>query len=304
MFKSVEEIASEIEHIKDALFKYDIENAEAFSRQVSEMQDRGEVQELKRVLVDARNLYNTIRLQGEYDFLDQVDFKKLNMLLRDVSDHLDLLNQKEALENQTDTSGLLNIALEDIIFTFRKLKEEELVIADKLKNALRQTRESLGSNFDPKDPKFITLKEELQSLFNKKNLSEISQDEMVKHIDLLKQIHEKAKKLNHENELLRSKYKGDKKYARIHKRLVAKDGAPKPSKLHEALMGVKEQLDEQVLLNTQLLDNESYFARMTTPMVIGAFKTKGGVALNAEGTKAANDLITAEYLAEFSAEAA
>ncbi|MCP4499268.1 MAG: type I restriction endonuclease subunit R, partial [Deltaproteobacteria bacterium] len=138
LFKSVEEIASEIEHIKDALFKYDVENAEAFSQQVSEMQDRGEVQELKRVLVDARNLYNTIRLQGEYDFLDQVDFKKLNILLRDVSAHLDLLNQKEALENQTDTSGLLNIALEDIIFTFRKLKEEELVIADKLKNALRQ----------------------------------------------------------------------------------------------------------------------------------------------------------------------
>ena len=165
LFKSPEEIRQEIEHIKDVLFAFDIENAEIFTDQISQIQSRETILALKKALADAKNLYNLIRLQGEYYILNELDFAKLNILYRETSTHLDMLNLKESIEQGTDTTNLLNVALEDVIFRFTKVGEEELILADKLKNTLRQTREALASNFDQQDPKFISLKEELERLF-------------------------------------------------------------------------------------------------------------------------------------------
>lgn len=86
---------------------------EEFCNQISQIQDRDTVLALKKALADARSLYNLIRLQGEYDFLDELDFAKLNVLYRETSNHLDLLNLKNDLESGEDTSNLLNRALED-----------------------------------------------------------------------------------------------------------------------------------------------------------------------------------------------
>ena len=47
---------------------------------------------------------------------------------------------------------------------FRKVSEEELIIADQLKDILRKTREALGGNFDQKDPEFVSLYDELKRL--------------------------------------------------------------------------------------------------------------------------------------------
>jgi len=99
LFKSQEEIKQEIEHIKDVLFRFDTDNMEEFCNQISQIQDRDTVLALKKALADARSLYNLIRLQGEYDFLDELDFAKLNVLYRETSNHLDLLNLKNDLES-------------------------------------------------------------------------------------------------------------------------------------------------------------------------------------------------------------
>ena len=53
LFKSSEEIAQEIEKIKDILFRFDIENAEVFSQQISQIQDRATVLAIKKALADA-----------------------------------------------------------------------------------------------------------------------------------------------------------------------------------------------------------------------------------------------------------
>lgn len=300
LFKSAEEISQEIEQIKDILFRFDIENAEIFSRQISQIQDRATVQALKAALSGARSLYNLIRLQGKYELLQQIDFQKLNLLYRETSNHLDLLNLKENIENSTDTTNLLNVALEDVLFMFTKVKEEELVLADKLKNTLRQTREALASNFDQNDPKFISLKEELERLFKKKNLNEVTQDEMNQNIGILNQIHEKVKELNRENNQLKAKYHGDPKYTRIHKRMLEHGSLTEPERrIFEALSGVKTQADEQVLQNTQLLENESYFGRMMMPLVIDQFKTQQKINLNPETSRYINQLVVAEYMNEF-----
>ena len=302
LFKSSEEITQEIEAIKDVLFAFDIQNAEEFSRQISQIQDRTTILALKNALADARNLYNLIRLQGEYSLLQQLDFKKLNQLYRETSNHLELLNLKETIETASDTSNLLNVALEDVIFKFAKIKEEELVLADKLKNTLRQTREAMASNFDQQDPKFLSLREELERLFKKKKLSEVSQEEMTANIGALNAIHDKVKELNRLNNQLRHKYQGDAKYTRIHKRLNESGDFTKTERqLFEALIQVKSQADDHVLQNTQMLNNESYFERMMQPIVIGEFYNRQNIKLTPDATRTINHLVVSEYMNEFNA---
>jgi type I restriction enzyme R subunit len=300
IFKSSEEITAEIKQIKDVLFKYDTKNAEVFSQQITEISDRKQILEIVSVLNNSRDLYNIIRLTGNYEMLDQLDFHKLTQLSREANNRLTLINTKEALENNVDTSNLLNIALEDVLFAFVKVKEEEMVLADQLKDILQKTRESLGGNFDPKDPMFVSLKEELERLFKKKNLNEVTKEEMERNIKELEHIYKSSKELERTNQLLKAKYDNDAKYARLHKRLMEKDPlTDSESKLFEALQSLKREVDAQVLQNSKMMENESYVERMMVKMVIEQLKNKHHLPLNAEQAKVINGLMVKEYMNEF-----
>ena len=300
LFKSQEEINQEIQEIKDVLFHYNIQNAEIFSQQISQIKDRGIMLQIAKALNNAKNLYNLIRLSGNYELLEQLDFHKLTVLAREANNHLTLINTKEALESNVDTSNLLNIALEDVLFAFVKVKEEEMVLADELKTTLQKTREMLGGNFDQKDPMFISLKEELERLFKKKNLSEVSKEEMEANIKALEAIYHQAKELERKNQLLRAKYDNDEKYARLHKRLMEKDPlTDSESRLFEALQGLKKEVDQQILQNSKMLENESFVERMMMRLVIDQFKNKQHIPLDAATSKRINGMIVKEYMNEF-----
>jgi type I restriction enzyme R subunit len=258
------------------------------------------MQRLVKVLNDAKSLYNLIRLSGNYELLDKLDFQKLTILSREASNHLALINTKEALENNVDTTNLLNIALEDVLFAFVKVKEEEMVLADQLKNILQKTREALGGNFDPHDPQFISLKEELERLFKKKNLNEVTKEEMEANIKALQDIYDKAKELERKNQLLRAKYDNDEKYARLHKRLMEKNPLTESeSKLFEALQGLKQEVDNQLQQNAQILENENYVERMIMRFVLEQFKNKQNIPMDLETSKRVNAMVVREYMNEY-----
>ena len=299
LFKSREEIEAEISEIKEKLFHYDLRNAELFSQQISQIEDRQQVLEIKKALENAKNLYNLIRLYGHFDLLEKVDFKKLNQLYNETARHLELLNLKESIQNNVDTTNLLNVALENVLFMFTKISEEELLIADQLKDMLRKTREALGGNFDQKDPEFISLYDELKRLFKKKNLDEITQEEMKHNIASLQQIFDKVTELNRKNNLLKAKYESDAKYARTHKRIMEQGTIPKKeSEICNTLMDIKKQADEKVLINTKLLNNESYFEQLMIQMVIKGFE-KTTIDLEPDTAKYINNCIVKEYINEY-----
>jgi len=299
LFMSKEEIETEIKNIEDKLFSFDLKNSEIFSQQITQIEDKKKVLEIKKALENVRNLYNTIRLLGYYDLLEKIDFKKLNELYNETAHHLELLNLKESLEKNTDTTNLLNIALEDVIFMFRKVSEEELVIADKLKDSLRKTREELAKNFDPKDKEFITLYEELKRLFDKKNLDEITQEEMNQNIGALQSIYDRITELNRRNNLLKAKYENDEKYAKLHKRIIEKGNiSNRESLIHETLMEIKNQADEKVLIRKQMLDNEGFFSQFMSPLVINGFENHK-INLDPEAAKYINGYVVNEYVNEY-----
>ena len=299
LFASKEEIEQDIKDIQEKLYHYDLLNSEIFSQQISQIQDRKIILEIKKALENAKNLYNVIRLYGHFELLEKVDFKKLNELYNETVRHLELLNLKESIENKTDTTNLLNVALENVMFMFHKVSEDELVIADQLKNMLQKTREALGNNFDQKDPHFVSLYEELKRLFKKKNLDEITQEEMKENISSLRQIYEKVIELNRKNNLLKAKYENDTKYARIHKRILEKGNvSDKEGEIGEILSNIKKDADEKVLLNVNLLNNESYFSGLMMQTLINNFE-KSKIKLEPEPAEYINNCVVSEYLNEF-----
>jgi type I restriction enzyme, R subunit len=300
LFKTKEEIAADIQQIKEVLWRYDTANKEVFSQQISSISDRKTMLEITKALNNARDLYNLIRLSGHYELLNKMDFQTLTVLARGANDRLAAINLREALENNVDTGNLLNVALEDVIFAFTKLREEEMIIADKLKGTLQKTREMLGGNFDQHDLEFVTLKEELERLFKKKNLSEVTKEDMEANIKELEKIYDEAKELERKNQLLRAKYDNDAKYARLHKRLMEKDPlTDSESKLFDALQSLKKEVDAQILQNANIMDNESYVEKMIMRLVISQLKTKYELPLDAERSKTINNLVVKEYMNEY-----
>lgn len=300
LFKSEAEIKAEIEEIKDVLFHYDTSNMEHFSRQIAELQDKAELLKLVKALRTAKELKNIIALNG-YEALGGVaDFEVWNRLLIESQNRLDNLNLLESIGKQGESQNLLNTALEDIIFQFVKVDESELVLADEFKDILRKTRESLQVNFDPSDPEFVSLREELERIFKKKNLSEVGQEELLENKALLEKIYDKAKELNRKNNLLQAKYEQDSKYARIHKRLVEKGTLnAKEAQLHRALMQVKGLVDETINNQKNIIDNEAFFQQYLMKVVIDEFKSKEQIPLDFATTQSINQLIVKEYVQQY-----
>ncbi|SEJ35635.1 type I restriction enzyme, R subunit [Myroides marinus] len=300
LFKTEEEIEQEIKEIKETLFHYDTQNREIFSQQIEQINDKKVVTKLINALRLAKELKNIIAVNN-YEALDGIaDFDIWNGLLIEAQGRLDNLNFVESIGNEDVSKNLLNTALEDIVFQFIKVDESELVLADAFKDILRQTRESLQNNFDQNDPQFVSLREELERIFKKKNLSETTQEDMVEHMHLLRGIYDKAKELNRKNALIKAKYENDDKYARIHKRLTEKKTLnAKELQLHNALMQVKWQVDEKLEHQEDIINNEAFFKKYMMQVVIAEFKKKENIPLDYDTTESINHLIVNEYLLQY-----
>jgi len=296
LFKSELEIRAEIENIKETLFHYDTENREVFSQQISQLTDKRELMQLVKALRTAKELKNLIVLQGFQGLGELIDFDVLNRLLIEAQNRLDNLNFVENIGNEEATQNLLNTALEDIIFQFIKIGEEELKLADELKDQLRKTREALQINFDQDDRVFVSLKEELERIFKKKNLTETTQADMVENLPLLRKIYDEAKELNRKNALLKAKYNNDEKYVRIHKRLTEKGKLnAREMQLHRALMEVKNEVDNKLEGQEDYLNNEALFDRYLIRLVSQKFVLDEALDLDTDTRQNISTLIGKEY---------
>ncbi len=296
LFKSPDEIKEEINEIKETLFHYDTENREIFSQQIEQITDKRELMELVNALRTVKELKNIIAINGYEGFGELVDFHVLNSLLIEAQNRLNNMNLLESMESGNETQNLLETALEDIVFQFIKVGEEELKLADEYKDQLRKTREALRDNFDTADPYFISLKEELERIFKKKNLSETNQEDMVENMQLLRKIYDEAKELNRKNDLLRAKYQNDDKYARIHKRLTEKGNLTiKEMQLHRALMQVRHEVEEKLEGQDNIIENEAWFNKYLVRLVAEQFVVKEKLDIDAATRQNISNLIGREY---------
>ena len=171
-------------------------------------------------------------------------------------------------------------------------------IADKFRETLERTRRAVQNTLDPKDPEYITLLEELQRLLAKKNIEELTADEMKADMEELERIRKEAERMNHADNMLTAKYEGDVKFMRTHKRIMSNPPpiADAPT-VHKILMSVKEQTDELISHNENILENQAYFIKSLQPYIIMACK-KENTTVNLQQVRFIDNCISQEYFAE------
>ena len=298
IFKSQEEIELDLQAIQDKLFMYATDNAELFSQQITALDDKQELIEIRRALDTYKELANIIKLFGYQELAQRFSMENLHALYTEVNNRIALVNLKENLQNSEDTSGLLNMALDQIEFHFRKVSEDEMVIADKFQDVLEKTRRELERSLDPKDPEYISLLDELKRIFKKKNIEELTADEMQAHIIELERIRRAAAQQNLRDRMLCAKYGNDAKFMRTHKRL--KESPPPIGSdpiIFGILMGVKKAVDEKVLRNQRMMDNRPYFSKEIMPTIIHSCRSHG-VQPTLDQVRYIDACVAGEYFAE------
>ena len=297
IFKSKEEIENDILDIKNRLFIFDTDNLENFTKQINEL-PKQELNDIKNSLENYKILYNLIKMYGYEELTDKIDISKVSKMLNEVKNRINILNLTENINNSENITGLLNMALDKIDFNFKKISETELVIADKFREILERTRVELQRSFDKKDPEFISLYEELKRVFSKKNIEELSSNEMQENISLLEKLREKIKHRNNIDEMLIIKYENDIKFMRIHKRIKeANIENINDLTLNQMLIGIKHKVDEMLIKNYKLMDNEAYFYGSITPIIV-KISDKYGVKLTFKQVQFITNNIIEEYVEE------
>ena len=241
---------------------------------------------------------NIIQLFGYEELAHKFTMESLHALYTEVNNRINLVNLKQNMQEGEDVSALLNLALDQIDFHFRKVSESELIIADQFQDTLEKTRRELERSLDPKDPEYISLLDELKRIFKKKNIEELTADEMKQNIQDLERIRKAAAQQNLRDQKLCTKYGNDAKYMRTHKRLKA---TPPPIGsdpiIFGILMSVKAAIDQKVLKNQRIMDNHAYFTREIMPTIIQSCRTNG-VQPTTNQVKFIEACISSEYFAE------
>jgi type I restriction enzyme R subunit len=298
IFKTPEEIQNDLQHITEKLFLYNTNNAEAFSQQISAIDNKAELVDLRHALELYKELFNIAKLFGYDELSDNFDLDNINALYNEVSNRINLINLKQSLRNAEDMSAILNLALDEIEFHFKKVSESEMIIADKFRESLERTRREMQRNLDPKDPEYVTLLEELQRLLSKKHIEELTAEEMTANITELDRIRKAAEQRNRADQMLTARYENDPKFMRTHKRL--KETPPPLASdpvLHKILLDLKHQIDGRVLSNAKLLDNEPYFMQDMFPLIKQELAASG-VPFTASQVKYMGACISNEYFNE------
>ena len=272
IFKSKEDIEKDLNDVKNQLFLYDISNVVSFINQISEIDDKKQLLNLRQALENYKAMFNLIRLYGYEDLYTHFNVENAIKCLNEVNNRISIINLKNSIDSSEDMSQILNMALDQIDFQFRKIKEEELIIADAFRDTLEKTRREIVDRcLDPKDPEYISLLDELKRVFKKKNIEELTADEMKQMMGDLNALKKKAEKRNLADRMLAVKYSGDVKYMRTHKRIM---NSPPPITdavtIHRILMTVKSKADDQIAHNENILDNEEYFIKSLQPIILRA----------------------------------
>lgn len=299
IFKSREDIEADLTNVKNQLFLYDTDNVVSFISQINGIDDKKQLLDLKKALEDYKVLNNLIRMFGYDDLATSFDIQKAIQLLNEVNNRISIINFKQNVESSEDMSSVLNMALDQIDFQFRKVGEQELVIADAFRSSLEKTRREIVEHcLDPKDPEYISLLDELKRVFKKKNIEELTADEMQQMMGELDDLRKRAEKHNRTDQMLAAKYGGDVKFMRTHKRIM---GNPPPIAdaitVHRILMKVKTQADEQISHNENVLDNQAFFIRSLQPFIIMACKEEG-TKVSMPQVKFIDSCISQEYFEE------
>lgn len=271
-----DELIRQMRDVRQTLFDYTTNNVEEFSSEISSIEDKQVLLDLKKTLISAKDCANIVRTFGDNDLKDafgKLEITKLPDMLKEVQHHIDIINQKEAFAVYDETKQLVNEAMQDIRFNFSKIGEEEMKmiaggreLQDKWSVAIRKFTE----NTDPDDPEYITLRDAFMQRFKEHGFVVDSIAKFNQESKELDEIIERLVKLQESNNRLLKKYNGDTKFANVHKRI--REENKRRFAEHKAaifsyyddnivaiLTDIKSEIDQKVYDRNDILKKDEYF---------------------------------------------
>lgn len=271
-----DELIRQMRDVRQTLFDYTTNNVEEFSSEISSIEDKQVLLDLKKTLISAKDCANIVRTFGDDDLKEafsKLEITKLPDMLKEVQHHIDIINQKEAFAVSDETKQLVNEAMQDIRFNFSKIGEEEMKmiaggreLQDKWSVAIRKFTE----NTDPDDPEYITLRDAFMQRFKEHGFVVDSIAKFNQESKELDEIIERLVKLQESNNRLLKKYNGDTKFANVHKRI--REENKRRFAEHKAaifsyyddnivaiLTDIKSEIDQKVYDRNDILKKDEYF---------------------------------------------
>lgn len=304
---SIDEAKKRVDEAKKVLDNYELGNPEIFSRQLNLEDDRNVVRAVLNSLEDMRSLQNMLTSQGS-NADEVVEISDIHNLIKAAKNRLDLLGFIDNSDENANAKQLLNMALENIEFSFEKLGEGELEIQEQYKQSVEHARQQLKACVDTEDPEYRSILEEFLRLFRKKEMG--SQDEFNMHdkVQNVNDILRRIKKLNERDALEAIKYNGDTKFVRVEKRLKEKDKeeaerkvtprnyawTEEKEKMTVILLAIKEDVDDVYFHNQSILEVPEYFKKNILTYVTRHFKEEA-VKTDREVRKYVSEIINREY---------
>lgn len=310
-----EEIINQVKEAKQTLFEYTTDNAEIFSQEISDIEEKEVLLKLKKALVSMRDCFNMVRTFGDDELKQKMatfEIGKLPALISEVQHAIDIMNQKEALEHDDETTTLINEAMKDITFKFNKMPDEEMKIVSggvELDQKWRKAVQGFTENIDPEDPEFITLREAFIARFKEHGFVVNNHEEYEQYSKELDEVIEKLHEMQKKNEALRKKYNGDVKFVRVHKRIreenIRRSALGQKmvisqfeDDIRNALITIKDEIDQRVYDRNDILKKDAYFEQ-TVMVQIDAGLEKLNLKNTREDRVFIQSRISAQYLNQY-----
>lgn len=273
-----EYLIDKMREARQVLFNYTTNNLEEFTSEISSIEDKETLLELKKVLLEARDCCNLVRTFGDEDLKEtfkKIEILKLPQMLSEVQRRISLINQKELFNGDSELKALINDAMSEITFSFKRISTEELKIisgGEELQEKWKKTISSFTENIDKEDPEYITLQEAFMKKFKEKGFVIDTVDEYEQKTKELDEIIKKLEEIKKKNNNLLKKYRGDKKFVRVHKRIseenkIRRKGEKKPiiseydEDILDILNRIKDSVDMKVYDRNDILKKDIYFSR-------------------------------------------
>lgn len=313
-----EEIVNQMKKIRQTLFDYSYDNAEEFSSEISTEEDKAVLLDLKQALESAKNMANLVRTFGDEDMKEQfakLEITKLPQLLSEVQRRIGIINQKEAFSTNDETKTLINEAMMDIEFTFSKIGQEEMRLISggaELKEKWQRTIASFTQNFDQEDPEFMSLRDAFMERFKEHGFVIDTIAKFNEETQALDEIVKRLQDLQKRNNVLLKKYKGDEKFARVHKRIrevnkqrEEKGQKPMFSFLDEEIAAIlniiKEDVDAKVYDRNDILKKDAYFGRTVMALINGCLYHFPQIKPEMDDYKFIQTRISQQYINQYNA---
>ncbi len=318
VIENKEEIFKQMKEIRQVLFDYSYDNAEDFSTEISTIEDKAVLLNLKHTLVSAKNMANIVRTFCDDEMREQfskLELTKLPELLSEVQHRINIINQKEAFKMSDETKLLINEAMLDIEFDFSKIGTEELHIIGEtgaLKEKWQRAITAFTNNFDQDDPEFITLREAFTQRFKEHGFVVDTVAKFNKETKALDDVIKRLQEIEVRNNALLKKYNGDAKFARVHKRIreankkrEMEHKAPMFSLGDEGIMDIlktiKEHIDLEVYKKSDILKKDAYFLRTVRSLIIGCLFHFSQIKPEMDDYNFIKDQVAQQYLNQYNA---